>query len=81
MRKIILLCAFGLMGTFTLANQSDETTYQIEYSSAGGWCIVYIYDSDGNHVMTNTSWQASYVDCLTWAGGQVWSYLLGIAPM
>lgn len=58
MKKLILLCSFGLLGTFALAGNEIETIYSFD-ETGGKTCTTTVTttttDSDGNTTTTTTT--------------------------
>lgn len=73
MKKFILICSFGLLGTFTMANDAGNITHKVDYAPEGGWCTVTIYRGT-EVVYTETSWQNSASACSVWAAGRFWEF-------
>lgn len=81
MKKLLLLSSFALLGTFAMANTLEAKDYEINYAPNGGWCTVTVYNSAGNPVYSETSWQPSYEDCALWAAGVAFWYRVSLPPM
>ena len=65
MKKILLVSAFALFGTFAMANNinTSNNTFKVKELS-GGWCEISIYDSNGRFVRGTTVWATGELNCI-----------------